>query len=164
MIEARSVHDLQLFHYGRGEIQAVHSVKQDNPVHRFKPNGLWLSVEHWDGGWREWCENENFVLGVIVHQVRLSDAANVLWLRSAGDIDDFHYKYASRIFPGIEIMYPDWPAISAQYHGIVIAPYCWERRLDGKASDWYYPWDCASACIWDRAAIGGWAVLNAAAA
>ena len=47
----------------------------------------------------------------------------------------------------------NWQPLTEQYAGIIISPYQWKRRLDGRASDWYYGWDCASACIWDLSAV-----------
>lgn len=31
----------------------------------------------------------------------------------------------------------DWPQVAQHYDGIIIAPYCWEMRLDREAG-WYY--------------------------
>jgi hypothetical protein len=61
----------------------------------------------------------------------------------------------------------DWPKVSERYDGVVIAPYVWSLRMgdyemiegrmrktpDSAISDWYYPWDCASGCIWKASAI-----------
>ncbi len=42
--------------------------------------------------------------------------------------------------------------VAKLYQGIIIAPYCYSIRLDNDCF-WYYPWDCASGCIWDATAI-----------
>ena len=55
-----------------------------------KPNGLWVSDE--DGsGWRSWCIEENFRLDMLthVHEVTLSNTANILVLETPGLIRGF---------------------------------------------------------------------------
>ena len=78
------------------------------------------------------------------------DTSRCLWLRTVDDIDEFEADYLE----------PNWAPTAAQYAGVIIAPYQWERRLDGDASDWYYGWDCASGCIWNADAIASIAVLS----
>ena len=36
--------------------------------------------------------------------------------------------------------------LTSKYNGIEICPYLWSKRM---RSNWYYPWDVASGCIWD---------------
>ena len=111
----------------------------------FKPNGLWLSVGE---DWKRWCESEDWGLGRLVtrYQVTLTDNARILQLSTPEDIDAFTVQFMW------EHMDIDWPEVAARYQGIIIAPYQYTRRLAPNTT-WYYPWDCASACIWDLAAI-----------
>lgn len=62
------------------------------------------------------------------------------------EIDSFTHRYGIPGFFGSPMI--NWPAVAIEYQGVIVAPYSWERR-----NSWYYPWDCASGCIWDAAAI-----------
>jgi hypothetical protein len=53
---------------------------------------------------------------------------------------------------GNYLYYIDWSKVAAKHQGIIIAPYCYARRLTYHTA-WYYGWDCASGCIWDLKAI-----------
>ena len=55
-----------------------------------KPNGLWVSDED-EFGWRSWCIEENFRLDMLthVHEVTLSNTANILVLETPGLIREF---------------------------------------------------------------------------
>lgn len=44
----------------------------------------------------------------------------------------------------------DWRGVMMSYWGIEISSYFWQKRL---SSNWYYPWDVASGCIWRSEAI-----------
>ena len=137
-------------HYSCREVGPLQCMLQD--IRRgFKPNGFWFSVEQPNGyGWREWCESEGFNLENLthVHDVVMAPDANFLILMSADDLDDFTRKYRDN---GLrEIEYINWVAVSAEYDGIIIAPYCWERRMHLL---WYYGWDCASGVVWNVKAI-----------
>jgi hypothetical protein len=118
----------------------------------YKPVGLWVSVEGPDD-WKSWCESESFSLDRLKyeHRVILSPSANVLVLSGAGEIKAFTAQY------GITARYPgdaaiDWPRVSREFDGLIIAPYCWQCRFSDETF-WYYGWDCASGCIWRARAI-----------
>lgn len=119
---------------------------------QMKPRGLWLSVESDDEdsfGWRDWCEGEEFQLSCLTHRAELvlQPDVNVLHLDSSAALLAFtrHYESSNERFSFLRQMI-DWPAVTRDYRGLVIAPYDWSLRLDLR---WYYAWDCASACIWD---------------
>ncbi len=121
----------------------------------YKPQGLWFEV---DGDWQRWCKAEDWGKEwfVIEHFLEF-DPARVLHLESAFTIDLFHERYAipcGTLRLGLTI---DWPRVADEYAGIVIAPYCWERRMEYM---WYYGWDCASGCIWDLSIITKFEVLT----
>jgi hypothetical protein len=128
-----------------------------------KPRGLWFSVEEAGGhGWKEWCEGEQWGLSrlTVANEVVLAGNANILRLRNAGDIDRFSREYHHTIPLLSSIYCINWGRVARKHHGIIIAPYIWERRLGGGAN-WYYGWDCASGCIWDQRAIKSVTLLPA---
>ena len=115
---------------------------------RFKPVGLWVSS---GTSWADWCKEQDFNLNGITHvcEIVLAKDANILHLKTPGAIEQFTSMYASTGRFGS--MYIDWGRLQ-KYQGIIIAPYQWSLRLAPHTS-WYYPWDCASGCIWDLSAI-----------
>lgn len=116
----------------------------------WKPRGFWLSV---DDDWRRFCEDSEWNLP-LTNPIEFKVARDrVLVLSDTQMIRDFSAKYAITADRDPDYHRAvDWPRLSGEYAGIVIAPYCWELRLDSMVS-WYYTWDCASACIWDLSAI-----------
>ena len=94
----------------------------------------------------------------------LASSARILHLDGAGAIDAFNDRYGIEREYGIarSVRMPEvsWAGVEADgYHGIVISPYCWERRL-ARHARWYYPWDCASGCIWNADAIASVALME----
>jgi len=136
---------MRLLHYSKTEIKQPRSAPQFGE--RFKPKGLWVSVEG-PYDWRWWCEAEDFcdIPALVEHEVVLAKSAKILYLEDASEIDRFSRKYRVGSYS------VDWEKVASKYDGIIIAPYCWERRME-RSSDWYYPWDCASGCIWNASAI-----------
>lgn len=133
--------------------------------YRPKPSGLWLSV---DDDWRRYLYEDQGAEpgdpeanGGYVFDV---DLDRLLVIDSLAALDEFHHGYVmehrrpdarweSRCrAKGWEIdpHALDWAPLTEDHAGIVIAPYRWERRLDFA---WYYPWDCASAVVWDLSAV-----------
>jgi hypothetical protein len=116
---------------------------------RMKPKGLWLSV---DDDWWRWCSDESFREDTFEHnyEATLVEDANVLVIDSVESFDAFCEEYATEREPA-------WDLVATRYAGIIIAPYLWERRLAMEPTMfWYYPWDCASGCIWDLSVIDEW--------
>jgi len=147
-----------LLHYSSKPIAAVRSTVQragDN-----KPRGLWLSVEG-EGDWREWCEAESYgdPSKQLCYVTTLAPRAKVLRLATPAAVLRFAKRYACDPFMGPmagHTMYArlsiDWASVAAKYDGIIIAPYHWTLRHDRRVA-WYYSWDCASGCIWNRRAV-----------
>jgi hypothetical protein len=152
----RAVFDLPLSHFSVMPVGVIRSVAQ-RAEPDMKPQGLWVSVDGEDD-WPSWCRSEDFATERLAyrHVVRLAETANILWLESGADIDNFHRKFSNRNVLRENSYFPlnllPWSEVAALYQGIIIAPYQWSHRLDGPAR-WYYTWDCASGCIWDAAAI-----------
>lgn len=145
--------ELTLTHYSPYESVALISIPQIKA--KSKPTGLWVSVDG-EFDWPTWCEQEEF--GDIYKQnrfvVTLSQSAKILYLRTIDGILAFSEKYLSKESHVNAIITSDidWPRISTSYHGILISPYQWKLRLDRRVN-WYYGWDCASGCIWNKDAI-----------
>jgi hypothetical protein len=132
-----------------------------------KPWGLWISVEDYedDTTWKSWCESESFRLRCLTHRhkIILKESANILVLSSHEQIIEFSKQYPhndpadyerfitrNRELPYVYMV--KWKEVKAKYDGIIIAPYIWEARFCTCAT-WYYPWDCASGCIWNLECI-----------
>jgi hypothetical protein len=129
-----------------------------------KPDGLWVSVAG-PADWPEFCRGADFHLGRHRHVVVLAEDANLLVLDTLISVLGLH-----RLFPGrdpvAEMMASmpggrafgmdsfsiDWAAIAERWDGVLIPTYQYAARNSGK-SRWYYSWDCASGCIWNRRAI-----------
>lgn len=151
----------QLIHFSDTHLASIHDVEQ-TPLEKdprpFKPRGLWVSVEGNDDGWKAWCEGEQFSLPQLARQTEiiLAKDANILWLKTSEEIDAFTESWGldwAGISKRRSYVYAiDWPAIAKLHDGIIIAPYCWERRMTASTT-WYYTWDCASGCIWNARAI-----------
>ena len=91
-----------------------------------------------------------------VHEVTLSNTANVLILETPGLVRDFGREFVVQHGPhagGHIIMMLDWVRVIQRWHGLIITPYQWDCRLDHDCF-WYYGWDCASGVIWEPTAIG----------
>lgn len=143
---------MRLVHYSGSPIGNLRIVEAPKCRETHKPYGLWVSDDDCEMNWRYWCLGENFGLDRLthVHDVELNPRANILFLRSASDIDAFTLEWKEDQNEW-SIGMP-WPRMRDAFDGLIITPYIWERRLDGCAH-WYYGWDCASGCIWHPRAI-----------
>ena len=148
-----------LRHYSAEPLGAIRSTDQ-NGHRRFKPVGLWVSEDSTEYGWRDWCEGEQWGLARLKYasDIVLRPDAAILILSTPLMIEDFTreygkqepFKFEGRSIPNCTQVF--WERVAEKYQGIIIAPYCWELRLEA-GFDWYYGWDCASGCIWDADAI-----------
>lgn len=121
----------------------------------FKPVGLWVSVGN---DWERWCRGDEYgwpEAHRYVTRIELGDTSRVLAVTDNTQLLAFTDEFAFGRHAEHEWQrgYIRWPEVARQFAGIVIAPYMWEHRLNGRASDWYYPWDCASGCIWDLSTV-----------
>jgi hypothetical protein len=82
-----------------------------------------------------------------------------LTINTAAGIDKFSRQYGDKS-KNIRFtsFYIDWEMVCGEYDGIIISPFCWERRLEVM---WYYTWDCASGCVWNLSAVIGVTILGA---
>lgn len=144
---------MRLIHYSDKPLTKVRSIKHDEQrCGAYKTPGLWVSVEG-DHDWVAWCKGKQWGLGRLLcaTEVVLADDANVRHLASADDIDEFSLQFHDSRRP-IYHRGLNWAAIRERWRGLIIAPYCWERRMADHTS-WYYGWDCASGVIWDAKAV-----------
>ena len=146
-------------HWAAGPVTLDKTRTYEQNADNVKPKGLWLSV---DGDWERWCEDEGYrEKGKGVEHVVEVDLARVLHLSDARAIDIFTRRYFEEEQHRYltNHIFINWNAVARDYAGLVIAPYCWERRL-ADHTFWYYGWDCASACIWDLSVITKFEVTN----
>lgn len=119
----------------------------------YKPRGLWFSVEAEgrEDGWREWCQAETFRLEHLEYITELElDLGKFRVITNTIELDAFDEEFGHEFVKRVHGIH--WPTVAQFHSGIIIAPYLWERRLDGRASRCYYGWDCASGCVWDSSA------------
>ena len=79
------------------------------------------------------------------------------------EFEAFHSKYAEEAVKyrgGAPKQYSiNWSAVAKDYYGIEISPYRPKYRL-ALGYLWYYGWDVASGCIWNKDAIRGVRLLK----
>jgi hypothetical protein len=143
---------MRLIHYSRKPLHRVRSKAHDDLlVGAYKTPGLWVSVEGPDD-WLHWCKSESFGLDGFKYATEVTiNIANILHLSTATQIDKFTKEFSTQGRPSWDKSI-DWALVRKQWWGLIVAPYCWSRRLSPHTS-WYYGWDCASGVIWDSRAI-----------
>jgi len=112
----------------------------------FKPNGLWYSC---GSAWDDWCRYEmpERAKAPFLYQLEVN-LPRIITIRNESDFKDFESKYKVPHVTGMGVI--DWKAVARDYDGIEVCPYQKQRRM---SSDWYYPWDVASGCIWGPGAF-----------
>lgn len=115
--------------------------KEQVPVSRHKPNGLWYAI---GTEWIDWVKTE-MPSWEYDHLFKIDiNPSKMLMITTENELNNFAKQYAGDEY-GIS-----WKDVSQHYSGIEISPYQWKCRL---TIDWYYTWDIASGCIWNRDAI-----------
>lgn len=142
---------MELRHYAPDTVLLDRSrtYKQERPDSYTKPVGLWISVKG-ENDWLQWCTDELFRLDHLAVEHHVTLGGDILILDKSDDLLDFQSTYGIRDRRGYAI---DWPRVTQDYDGVIIAPYHWQHRL---SLSWYYTWDCASGCIWNLNAIEKW--------
>src|SRR3990167_3568080 len=144
---------MRLIHYSKTPLTAVRSTRHNaHLVGAYKTSGLWVSVEG-DDDWLNWCRGESWGLDGFSHatEVILSKDAEIMHLKNASQIDKFTNEFRPKNRPEWDRSL-NWPAIRKRWQALIIAQYCWSRRLSTHTS-WYYGWDCASGVIWNAKAV-----------
>jgi hypothetical protein len=123
----------------------------EQSARNMKPRGLWLSVDG-EHNWEQWCRSEEYGLGGLEHRTRVffEPGSRILSLSTEADLLAFTVAYGGKMTR--EFLWIDWPRVATEWDGMVISPYQWSLRYSGQVS-WYYTWDCASACVWNLAAV-----------
>jgi hypothetical protein len=114
---------------------------------RMKPSGLWYSC---GSSWNDWCELEmpEEYLKSMPYNYRIQvNLGAMRVIRNDDEFLDFEREYRTWRHG---FMLIDWEAVARDYEGIEICPYLPNQRM---GSDWYYPWDVASGCIWGAGAF-----------
>ncbi len=142
---------MKLIHYTNTPLKEVEYREQDKDD--FKPTGLWVSDED-DHGWRDWCLSENYHPEYLelAYEITLAEHHNVQIITTIEGIKLLTRIYSTERFRPIANLSLDWLRMRKDWNGLIITPYQWELRLDPDCM-WYYPWDCASGCIWNPTII-----------
>ncbi len=151
----------KLYHYSA---EPLKKLRQDfHDMHwarlpRFpKPHGFWVSVEDFekDRNWHTWCGLDKFRLEGLKYRyhVILKKKAKILYLKNDKELEEFSLKYAGNYDFASYIYIIKWQDLMKEYDGIIIAPYKSSCTLMNLTISWYYPWDCASGCIWNVSAV-----------
>lgn len=169
IVTGQDLADLELIHFSKDPFllsQRTYSQSEKN----LKPMGLWVSVHNEEDNWSRWCIQEDYELDNLSHKtkIKLRDNGKFIWLKTLNDINDFSKQFSKSswtVSGDLNISGKDvfrafhhisssikWDKVAEDADGIVISPYIWEARLHTDFS-WYYPWDCASGCIWNLDAI-----------
>ena len=118
-----------------------------------KPNGLWYAC---GDQWARFISIEGYNESHYTHLYEINiNESEMLMIRTTEDFEGLEARYGRRGNAPQEWkneLHIDWPAIAQDYAGIEICPYQGSKR---RASQWYYPWDVASGCIWSSRAIAG---------
>lgn len=125
------------------EIRNITSVSAQEIA--WKPKGLWYGI---GTSWIDWVEREEpGWKGEYIYKIKL--AGGVLQITNRQQLQKFHDDYqAEQVYGGGQFI--NWKPVAYKWKGIEIAPYQGWARMK---LTWYYPWDVASGCIWNAAAI-----------
>jgi len=125
-----------------------HNKQQRIPQTVFqKPAGMWYGC---GDSWIDWLERE------MPHWL---EASNYLYEIELGEgilkiSTDEEFTQFEKEFLNIKTMFGghavNWPEVAKKYNGIEICPYNYNRRFK---SNWYYGWDVASGCIWNKKGV-----------
>jgi len=128
----------------------------------YKPEGVWYGC---GDVWLKWMAQEMPEwLGRVnyVYELKI-DYEFVLTITNAKEFKDFEWEYwgsppwKKRVGwsdsgpPDGQYEAIDWDLLTRQDDGIEICPYLNEFRMS--TSNWYYPWDVASGCLWNSEAL-----------
>jgi len=141
-------HENEIDFYPRDEHQRI----------TYKPKGLWYGF---GTSWLEWVRSEmpdweKDYKSIFLLEINES---SVLKLSSKEELIEFTKNYSpshNSIGPSStsysERNLIDWSMVANKYAGIEINPYIYSARRD-EFTNWYYPWDVASGCIWRKSGI-----------
>jgi len=115
---------------------------KDTHNRSLKPIGLWFGL---GTSWIDWIRSEMpHWEKTNLYKVK-TNPKYMLTINDQDKFDKLEKNYGHKNGIGI-----DWGKVSENYSGITINPYNHTERM---SSLWYYGWDVASGCIWDKKAI-----------
>jgi hypothetical protein len=130
--------------------------KRQQQIER-KPLGMWYGF---NDSWISWCLSEEPCwLTPYIYEVVLNED-RILKISGEKEFDEFEAAYGQRdeffdkFVPSFDVGFRDkidyTRLVAEGHHGIEINPYLWSRRLKRM---WYYGWDCASGCVWNKRSV-----------
>lgn len=119
----------------------------------YKPNGLWYGFGN---SWMDWVRSEmpdweSERKYDHAHLLEIVEGS-VLKMSTHDQLLEFTERYRGKQEGYFEQNMIDWTRVAEDYAGIEINPYIESARMD-EDTNWYYTWDIASGCIWDKSAI-----------
>jgi hypothetical protein len=114
-----------------------------------KPSGLWYGI---GTSWIDWVKSEMPKWDYEnIFEVKINES-KVLKIDNIDDLYEFTEKYEDQSLNNTMMSnyYIDWNKLSNEYSGIEIVPHIYEAVYD---LNWYYGWDVASGCIWNKNGI-----------
>lgn len=134
------------------ENEIIFKPKDQKQEPTYKPSGLWYGF---GASWLDWVRSEmpeweKDYSKIFVIEI---NEGSVLKMSTFEELLEFTNKYSpSKNIPIFKMNLIDWSEVAKDYSGIEINPYIFRARMNEK-TNWYYTWDVASGCIWDRNAI-----------
>lgn len=153
---------MRLIHYSHRPLPLLSTMTRHEPSDidpTYKPIGLWVSDDDCEDNWPKYVRRDNPKPANCLdyaHEVTLKPTADVLFLTSIAEVHLFNFNFSDYRHKHW-IGRIQWPRVMQSYEGIIITPYQWDCRLQ---YGWYYPWDCASGCIWEPSAIESIELVN----
>jgi hypothetical protein len=125
--------------------------KKDDQRVTYKPKGLWYGFGI---SWLDWVRSEMPDWEKDYKNIFLLDVndSSILKMSTKEELLDFTKKYSQNSGNYFERNMIDWKLVANDYDGIEINPYIHSARMD-EQTNWYYPWDVASGCIWSTGGI-----------
>lgn len=145
---------MKLAHYSKLH-KMVPVSRQQSHYPNMKPNGLWVSDDDANYIWPDVVLDKKLSTKHLAyrHRVMLSKGARIKYIHTPEQLDEFTVAFEAGLpWNGKTSFAMMWNLIAERYQGIVITPYIELRRYH-QMTNWYWPWDCASGCIWDVDAI-----------
>ena len=140
-----------LYHYRARKMNLVIESARQTGSHWCKPSGIWLTPDS-DDNWEWFCRAEDFQTNrlKVRFEIKLKPEAKIIWIKNKAALESFELLYSHKNSSLKDYDLINWSEVASDAQGILITPYISECRF---GHNWYYPWDCSSACVWDADAI-----------
>lgn len=118
-----------------------------------KPNGLWYGA---GTEWIDWVmSNAPQWRQQHVFEI-LPNYSTIKRITNSKEMVEFNNEYSHLLEPDEKYKFRqiDWINVAQNYDGIEIAPYIYDSEVrHNQEFFWYWGWDVASGCIWNKNAI-----------